>query len=728
MPPARQLLHCARFLTASSITSSDSSFKMLPSTLLAQLSVLLAVLSARPARAQSWIDCIDHSYDAVYTNSDAWVRDGEKTCEGYAHNYPGRGAEGFENDFTWKLTQTQLDNDEASLCQFKQSEADYSGWRQVIHAKPGDTIYLGYMPNGNVVKDLHGESSTWGVYWSGEPGVELTKPSEMTLEHRVDGKVKSFDDGNCGSAYAEGSQPTERAGDDKPCTGSVAIPSTANPGRYQMVWYWTLTKNVDEYSGEELPEPSRTAYTSCFDVVIDHDDAEEPTSAPTYVGTTNTKSKKPKLCGAAEDPTTGPPSNVQPELPVDDSSFDLPATVQPQPVDTADAIPPSDGSGDGEPSSTSPPLATTDSPLAMPAGADAVAPSADALGGPTDSPPSSPVANASTPALSDDTPTTPSSFTAPLAAVTYNGVGGTGLYGKVTGMQCPSGDSCTQTDFAVTGPIAPFDEDLTIALRGPLNIDDIAVFTSSDGDSWSHASSFSKQAGSSNNMAFLNNKGDPLQSGVFDMCSGKSQSFATSDGTTSAASATQFSGDLADGVEINVMSGASCADTNSCGVSRGVAYNGWKGNNKIFMVKARMPSAAGGEDVPAIWLLNGQIVRTAQYGCNCRGMGDQGKWKGGCGEFDVAEVLPGDVNSLTSTMYSFKGSRGTSAYAQRPFDDAVVFVVILTEKTTTGSTDLGMAQILMMHPGDVDLTSPPSSSQVAEWLQYRNGVQVDFDI
>lgn len=40
-------------------------------------------------------------------------------------------------------------------------------------------------------------------------------------------------------------------------------------------------------------------------------------------------------------------------------------------------------------------------------------------------------------------------------------------------------------------------------------------------------------------------------------------------------------------------------------------------------------------------ILPRQILRTAQYGCNCRGMGGNG----GCGEFDVLEAVVGNQYS-----------------------------------------------------------------------------------
>lgn len=61
-----------------------------------------------------------------------------------------------------------------------------------------------------------------------------------------------------------------------------------------------------------------------------------------------------------------------------------------------------------------------------------------------------------------------------------------------------------------------------------------------------------------------------------------------------------------------------------------------------------------------------QVLRTAQYGCNCRGMGGNG----GCGEFDIVEAVIGNEyeDMLFTTVYDFKGtgSPGTDKYFRRP--------------------------------------------------------------
>lgn len=60
------------------------------------------------------------------------------------------------------------------------------------------------------------------------------------------------------------------------------------------------------------------------------------------------------------------------------------------------------------------------------------------------------------------------------------------------------------------------------------------------------------------------------------------------------------------------------------------------------------------------------MVRTAQYGCNCRDSGGNG----GCGEFDILEAIIGNQYSdmLFTTVYDFKGaaSPGTAKYFERP--------------------------------------------------------------
>jgi hypothetical protein len=108
------------------------------------------------------------------------------------------------------------------------------------------------------------------------------------------------------------------------------------------------------------------------------------------------------------------------------------------------------------------------------------------------------------------------------------------------------------------------------------------------------------------------------------------------------------------------------------------------------------------------------VVRSAQYGCNCRGEGGQG----GCGELDVAEVLGGNTATpahpmqATTTIYSFQGvTNGGTSYFQRPVYVTATFVVIF---------DAPSRSIAMRRLGatDFDFGTAIPSATVSGWLAH----------
>ena len=119
----------------------------------------------------------------------------------------------------------------------------------------------------------------------------------------------------------------------------------------------------------------------------------------------------------------------------------------------------------------------------------------------------------------------------------------------------------------------------------------------------------------------------------------------------------------------------------------------------------------GAKDIPTIWILSANIVRTAQYGCNCRGMGTGGRWKGGCGELDVLEVLWTNLNKVTSTVYSFKGAIGVGEYADRVVSYNIVYVTIFDNSRNGGTVKI--------------LATVITDSLVQSWVD-TEGVTVDF--
>ena len=97
----------------------------------------------------------------------------------------------------------------------------------------------------------------------------------------------------------------------------------------------------------------------------------------------------------------------------------------------------------------------------------------------------------------------------------------------------------------------------------------------------------------------------------------------------------------------------------------------------MIVIDYNMPSDP--TNLPAMWALNGQVVRAAQYGCNCRGMGGDG----GCGELDFSETLTANSPHAISEIYSFKGATGLgdNNWFPRPTSGRATIAVIFDVKT-----------------------------------------------
>jgi hypothetical protein len=62
----------------------------------------------------------------------------------------------------------------------------------------------------------------------------------------------------------------------------------------------------------------------------------------------------------------------------------------------------------------------------------------------------------------------------PVKGIQYSNVGGSGSYNKVTSM---GGGACGSQPLAYTGPLAPFDEEVSLHFRGPLQLKQFAAYT-----------------------------------------------------------------------------------------------------------------------------------------------------------------------------------------------------------------------------------------------------------
>ncbi|KAG6585048.1 putative GPI anchor protein [Phytophthora cinnamomi] len=300
----------------------------------------------------------------------------------------------------------------------------------------------------------------------------------------------------------------------------------------------------------------------------------------------------------------------------------------------------------------------------------------------------------------------------------YNGTNAgsaTGTYGKVTAMS-----SCTTEEVSVSDPVGPFSEEVSMVFRGPLNIYNIAVFNATSGSDWTKVSSYS-QNGTQENMVFMNNLNIDYTG-----ADSSPQGYATADGSGTASKSTTFGGSLADasdssvtgggpcvstGCEVNIMTSTNCADEDGCiGYYDDMGFHGWDGGMKMFVTKVQMPTGAS-VNRPAIWMLNAQVVRANQYGCNCRGEGSEG----GCGELDIAEVIETntDKDKVSTHYYFFDGSvsPGGDNYAARPTDSAVTYVTIIDNSSS------GTIKIIELGGDDFDFdVDAVSAAQVTSWI------------
>ncbi|KAL8803925.1 MAG: hypothetical protein Q9182_002892 [Xanthomendoza sp. 2 TL-2023] len=199
------------------------------------------------------------------------------------------------------------------------------------------------------------------------------------------------------------------------------------------------------------------------------------------------------------------------------------------------------------------------------------------------------------------------------------------------------------------------------------------------GGSWLRQAYYNAYAESSDGFTFLNHFGGTIgKPGTADggPAFGASLSYASPDGKSAAASAQTLGNKMIeDDVEIIVMSNKTC-DGGSCGYTRpgGVAYHGFGGANKLFMMEFSMPKTGKtgfNADMPGIWLLNAQIPLTSQYGtnphCSC--------WTSGCGEFDLFEILDTGNFRCKSTLHMAPAG-GSSDYFQRP-DKSTIKAAVL---------------------------------------------------
>ncbi|ODV87964.1 hypothetical protein CANARDRAFT_54981 [[Candida] arabinofermentans NRRL YB-2248] len=323
-----------------------------------------------------------------------------------------------------------------------------------------------------------------------------------------------------------------------------------------------------------------------------------------------------------------------------------------------------------------------------------------------------------------------SKYSSEYGLVQFANLGYSGTYYKVKSIDSSSDDSCTcelnrDEPYSFSGTNAPLDEELSVHIRGPLNLQKFAYYTSdsySYGDTsgnWSRLAYYDSESGTADNVTFLANVGKNIT------CLGKALDYIDSDGISAADSSTVLGNvTLESNEEFTIMSNISCEDSgwdNDCGVYRkGIpAYHGYGGEVKMFLFKFRAPLQSDLDssvdedstsyDLSAIWLLNANIPRTAQYPTN----GNCSSWNSGGGEFDIFETMNSTENRhFYSTIHDFQGigDIGTGiqnyGYLERTPDSVMMGGVVF------GSD--GVVSVFLSNSTTFD--SDLSSSDVSSWM------------
>jgi Putative TOS1-like glycosyl hydrolase (DUF2401) len=230
--------------------------------------------------------------------------------------------------------------------------------------------------------------------------------------------------------------------------------------------------------------------------------------------------------------------------------------------------------------------------------------------------------------------------------------------------------------------------------------------TNAGNGQWGRQAYYNAEQQIADGLTFLNNMGGQ-GSGVFDELLGMSLSYAAADAKSGAASPQILANQmLGDGDEIVIMTDKACKD-GDCGMTRpgGVAYHGFDGARKVFLLEFDMPitGATGwNKDMPAAWILNAQIPNTAQYSnpeCSC--------WESGCGEWDIFEVLDSGNTRCKSTVHG-NISGGDSNYFDRPADSTVKVAVIFDGDNSAGH--------IVVLPAGTKFDQTLTDGQVAEYV------------
>ncbi|KAF2204489.1 hypothetical protein GQ43DRAFT_409475 [Delitschia confertaspora ATCC 74209] len=348
--------------------------------------------------------------------------------------------------------------------------------------------------------------------------------------------------------------------------------------------------------------------------------------------------------------------------------------------------------------------------------------------------------------------------------IIYRNISQSGTYNRTSNMDIPNG-LCSHDPVAYSGTdlLAPLIGEVSIHLRGPMNLSQLAVYTLPSTDVKGHvhgrrsehihkhmgvavfATGTSCSPGEatpspdnspSTYKPFVNISLEHAELASTAPSTASSPSIVSAEEATwnrvayyaskSPAQATGFAfmanvGNPGVSGTWDTSFGSSLAYVSSDGtevVSQPAPFNGadgWNGVNKLFLVEFQMDHYDNTNndqglisDAPAYWFLNSLISRTLQYGNDRRGV-PCSCWITGCGEFDAFEVLARGEERAKSTLHrqgNFEG--GDSNYFRRPVGRTLKFAVMWYQYNIT-------ATVL---PDDFSFSQTLLSSQIDQIVAY----------
>lgn len=247
--------------------------------------------------------------------------------------------------------------------------------------------------------------------------------------------------------------------------------------------------------------------------------------------------------------------------------------------------------------------------------------------------------------------------------LTFQGLGKAGFYPSRRDPDSGACDAyhegacCMTRHLLKDDQLTPWNEELILTLRGPMQIKQLAVYTSEDDQRWEMRSAWdATRPEAAFGVAFDGN----------------------------ATPGAKFAGTVGSECLTDVMTDMpfDCGPSSEpyCPADGGPKRYGWSGS-KLFVMAARMPRMGGGKldgatacgagtsngwyDAPWVGLSVGELIREGKFGdCNCYGRNPKEWYAGdGCGQINALEVV-NDNNDFqnfdvfSSNVFSYAGNVG----------------------------------------------------------------------